>query len=76
VVNADGSGVRSITSGGYVDQGPSWSPDGSMVTFKSNRPAADGVSGDHLWVMEISGGTARELEAGGLVVSSPTWGRR
>jgi hypothetical protein len=76
VVNADGSGVRSITSGGYVDQGPSWSPDGSMVTFKSNRPAGDGVSGDHLWVMEISGGTARELEAGGLVVSSPTWGRR
>lgn len=76
MMDADGSNVESVSSGGYVDQGPSWSPDGTMITFKSNRPAGDNVSGDHLWVVDLADGQTRELEIGGLVVSSPTWGHR
>ena len=33
-MDADGSDVSELTSGG-TDQGPVWSPDGSMIAFKS-----------------------------------------
>ncbi|MGZ4149766.1 MAG: prolyl oligopeptidase family serine peptidase [Actinomycetota bacterium] len=34
---ADGSGWRRITNGPNTDDGPRWSPDGSRLTFRSDR---------------------------------------
>src|SRR4051812_1817137 len=37
VVPADGSGLRQLTDGPNDDAGPQWSPDGSTLTFLSDR---------------------------------------
>ena len=37
VINADGSGVRALTSGPFDDREPSWSRDGNQ-TIERNRP--------------------------------------
>ena len=40
VVPVDGSGLRQLTDGPNDDAGPQWSPDGSTLTFLSDRAAA------------------------------------
>ena len=37
VINADGTGLRQLTSSKYEDNDPEWSPDGTMIAFKSTR---------------------------------------
>ena len=74
-MDEDGSNVTSVTSG-YSDAGPVWSPDGSMIAFKSNRPAGDGPGGDHYWVVDAGGGDPRLIDADGGVVSTAAWGHR
>jgi dipeptidyl aminopeptidase/acylaminoacyl peptidase len=37
IINTDGSGNRPLTTGNQNDFSPQWSPDGSMLLFKSNR---------------------------------------
>jgi Tol biopolymer transport system component len=37
VMNADGSGLRAITSGPFDDREPSWSRDGNRIAFSSDR---------------------------------------
>jgi TolB protein len=39
VINEDGSGQTKLTSEGFNDRYPSWSPDGSQIVFHSNRYA-------------------------------------
>jgi Tol biopolymer transport system component len=36
-VNRDGSGDTNLTNDPSYDTGPSWSPDGSEITFSSTR---------------------------------------
>lgn len=75
VMAPDGSGPVEVTSG-FVDQGPTWSPDGSMVAFKSNRPGAAAAAGDHYWVVGVDGGDPRAIDSEGVVVSTAAWGLR
>jgi Tol biopolymer transport system component len=37
VINADGSGLMNLTSNQAYDGAPDWSPDGTKITFESNR---------------------------------------
>ena len=37
IINMDGSGNRPLTTGNQNDFSPQWSPDGSMLLYKSNR---------------------------------------
>lgn len=39
LVGVDGSGFRQITNGPHDDDQPRWSPDGSTLTFRSDRAA-------------------------------------
>jgi sugar lactone lactonase YvrE len=39
VINEDGSGQTKLTSEGFNDRYPAWSPDGSQIVFQSNRYA-------------------------------------
>jgi acylaminoacyl-peptidase len=37
IVNADGAGHRPLTTGGFSDTSPRWSPDGSQIAYISDR---------------------------------------
>ncbi len=75
VMDEDGSNVTALTSG-YNDAGPVWSPDGSTIAFKSNRPSPDAPAGDHYWVVGAGGGDPQPIDSEGVVVSTAAWGHR
>jgi dipeptidyl aminopeptidase/acylaminoacyl peptidase len=52
VVNADGSGLRQLTTGDNGASGGNWSPDGTLVSF---------VSRGNIFVVSPDGGTAKQL---------------
>lgn len=73
VMNADGINVRRVTTGeGVQDTSPTWSPDGSMIAFSSNR---EGFS--DIWVVRADGTGLRQLtdlsEQGVDSAGLPAW---
>jgi hypothetical protein len=73
VMNAAGSDVKRITTGeGVHDRSPTWSPDGSMIAFSSNRKGFSDI-----WVVNADGTGLRQLtdlsEKGVDYASLPTW---
>ena len=78
VVNTDGTGLTQITDGTSIDQDPIWSPDGSQIAFKSNRPNTAGTTDNQIYVMNADGSNIRELGIGqsGVGDGAPAWGHR
>jgi TolB protein len=78
VMNADGSGARTLAAGPGFDQDPTWSPAGDEIAFKSDRPGPSDRGGNHLWVVRTDGSDLRQLPAGpeGVDDSAPAWGPR
>ena len=72
VVNADGSGLRQLTSEvGAGDRNPSWSPDGKFIAFDRTLP--DG-QGQHIWRIDADGSNLRLLsEVGAAGDYMPSW---
>lgn len=68
VINADGSGLRQLTSSQSENADPSWSPDGSQVVFVSDR---DGPR--HLYVVDAGGLNLRRLTDDTVDDQSPHW---
>lgn len=69
VMNSDGSNIRQITQGKFVDKRPSFSPDGKTLVFRSDR---DGTSkgGFRIWAVSADGsGEPKPLQTTG-------WGSR
>ena len=69
LVNADGKGLRQLTSHPENDANPRWSPDGKMIWFVSSRSGSSQV-----WRITPDGGEARQvtdlaLDVANLVVS-------
>lgn len=58
VMNADGTGVRALTSGESYDSNPSFSPNGRQVVF-DRRDGSGGAS--DIYVVGIDGGDPRRL---------------
>lgn len=56
VVNADGSGLRQLTTEGD-EGGPTWSPDGTEIAFESAPAGPD----SDIWVMRADGSNPRNL---------------
>lgn len=56
VIRPDGTDLRYLTAGQYADYPTGWSPDGSRVTFYSNRSGTFEV-----WTVEPNGDGLRQL---------------
>jgi TolB protein len=69
VMNADGSGVRRLTTG-FANYSPAWSPDGSSIAFLSNRGGPT-----QLYVMNADGTGQTRVSSEVLGVTSLAWGR-
>jgi TolB protein len=80
VVQADGSGRRFVTDGGYRDSieddgalTPTWSPDGSEIAFVSSLARGDAPPGGRLGIVAASGGTFRLMTPSSYSVYAPDW---
>jgi TolB protein len=68
LVNADGSGAKSLTKNKSENAYPAWSPDGSKIAFASDR---DGTM--NVYVMDADGANVKQLTKGTDVSRIPTW---
>jgi Tol biopolymer transport system component len=78
VMNADGSGRRTLTRHPAYDLTPSWSPDGRRIAFASDRDRNGPLE---VYVMNANGGDQRRVTRtkGGNSSTDPAWspdGRR
>jgi len=69
-VNADGSGLRQMTSGLEGEASPRWAPEGSRFVFLAKRGDADAPQ---LYLQPNDGGEARALTRHASAVSNPQW---
>jgi len=67
VMHPDGSGERTLTSS-FLDEGPTWAPNGRVLMFSRETPGA----GPRLWTVDVSGRNERlEPYPGGA--TDPAW---
>jgi Tol biopolymer transport system component len=69
VMNADGTGLVTLTRGHWVDSNPEFSPDGSRIAFDSNRGGLESA----VWVMNSNGTGAKRLTAPNLEAIFADW---
>jgi len=75
VIDAGSGTTRQITSGDYDDVDPSWSPDGTVIAFASDRDPRrhDRQLRSDLFVVPSGGGRARRLTHGEGRVAAPAF---
>lgn len=56
IMNANGSGVRSLTPGDYEDSRAVWTPDGNSILYTSS----DGLY-QNIWLVDVATGTRKQL---------------
>ena len=73
VVRPDGTGER-VLSTSFLDEGPTWSPNGRVLIFFRQEPggAADPGGRTRLWSIDLTGYNERELGTPGDA-SDPAW---
>lgn len=80
IIDADGSNARPLTTGTSRNIGPAWSPDGSLITFSSDRHAEFDINfmgtdeGDlEIYVMKRDGSNIRRLTEHAATAAGPAW---
>ena len=68
VVRPDGSGERTIASGGYIVESPTWSPNGRVIMFSRGGRGGD----TRLWAIDLTGYNERMIPTPGDA-SDPAW---
>lgn len=71
VMKADGSGERLITQS-WLDEGPSWAPNGRVIVFGRETPGGRGGNRSRLYSVDITGNNLRELPTP-TDASDPAW---
>ena len=67
-MNADGSDLRPVTTGGTADFQPAWSPDGRRLLFESARSG-----GSDIYVMDADGSNVTRLTDDPAADTHPRW---
>lgn len=70
VMRPDGTEEKILTES-FLDEGPSWAPNGRVVMFTRQTPGGDGVS--RLHSVDVTGRNMRPLQIEGAA-SDPDWG--
>ncbi len=72
-MRTDGSDERllSSASGSFLDEGPTWAPNGRVIMFFRERLGTDG--GPSLYTVDVSGRNLRQVPTNGFA-SDPSWG--
>jgi Tol biopolymer transport system component len=69
VMDADGTNVRRLTDGQFLDYSPAWSPDGTQIAFVRH-----GRKGVGLFVMNADGSNVRRVAGPGIeIFGAPAW---
>ena len=72
VMRPDGSGERLLTES-YLDEGPSWSPNGRVITFHRQYPNSHGRAGKtRIFTVDVTGYNLREVVTP-MDASDPAW---
>jgi Tol biopolymer transport system component len=66
VMNADGSGLKRLTSELYDNSDPTFTPDGKHILYASKRGGSSAI-----WIMNADGSDQRRLTPAGLEAASP-----
>lgn len=69
VMNPDGSGERVLTES-YLDEGPTWSPNGRVIMFSRGTRGERATS--EVWSVDLTGQNLRRVETPGQA-SDPAW---
>jgi TolB protein len=69
VMAPDGSGERLLTAS-YIDEGPTWAPNGRVIMFF--RETAGETGGPQLYSVDITGRNLRKVPTAGFA-SDPSW---
>jgi TolB protein len=68
VMKPDGSDERILTSS-YLDEGPTWAPNGRVLMYFRESP---GTGGPHLWTVDLTGRIQQQAPYPGQA-SDPAW---
>ncbi len=72
VMGVDGSGERTLTES-YLDEGPTWSPNGRIIIFSRKTQSSGSTPGQtHLYSVDLTGNNERKVETPGEA-SDPAW---
>ncbi len=73
VMRPDGTGERTLTES-FLDEGPTWAPNGRVIMFFRQRPQRDDGSGGEtrLWSVDLTGYNERRMVTP-MDASDPAW---
>lgn len=69
VMDIDGKNERILTDS-FMDESPTWSPNGRVIIFSRGRQDSAGTS--HVWSVDLTGQNLRKVETPGMA-SDPAW---
>lgn len=61
----ENGGIRRLTEGPWIDTMPSWSPDGKLIAFSSNRHNPDNAEAFSIYLMSPDGSNTRRIYVAG-----------
>ena len=71
VMKTDGSGERLLTQS-WLDEGPSWAPNGRVIVFGREAPGGAGGNTSRLYSVDVTGYNVREVPTP-MDASDPAW---
>lgn len=76
IMNADGKKIERLTLKSGDNESPSFSPNGQLIAFQSNRLGSQNVKAQaQIFIMNRNGTNQRKLDLGLYEAQTPTWSK-